>query len=903
MPTERQLEAIHEIDHNLQIIACAGSGKTDVLAFRVAEILAMKATSGIAPKNIVAFTYNDRAAAELKDRITAKVVERLKTSVGLADMYVGTIHGFCLRLLQTYVPQFLKYNVLSDVQSRLFVDRYSARSGLQDLRLKRYAESGLFLSVMEMLREAEVDWKALADHPAKKALQKYDELLDQHAYFDYAKMQAEAVKQLNNDEALRRKISLVTKYVLVDEYQDVNPLQEKLISTLHELGANICVVGDDDQSIYQWRGTDVDNIIHFADRYPEVHPVTLDENFRSSSGVVDCARYVIERNDPHRLPKHMISANEQSFQRGDVLCRNFESPEQEAFWIAEKIRNLIGTPFKDKRGATERGLARSDFAILLRSVKNDATPILQALEASGLKYVVKGMTTLFETLEVQAACGIFMFIVDQVNEVAIRKLWEEADVGLTHEDLDAGINSLKIIKTWKADGSASNLQRIYLNFLGAIGLQEERISQDKREVVYYNLGKFSQVISDYEQIHFLSDPKEKCIGFVDFLLNQAPGYYPEGWEDIAYVVPNAVQVMTVHQAKGQQWPVVFVPALQDNRFPSKRQGGKGKWHVVPKPAIAGADRYDGGVEDERRLFYVALTRSKKYLYCTWAPRADNQLYRRVSPFFDEATDPEHVLTREPARRAIPKIKPQQLTALVNVSLSFSDLKYYFECPYQFKLRFMYGFNPPIDEALGYGKSLHDALAEVHRRALDKDFVGPDQAEELVDRHLHVPFAYPQLKENLRRAAVDATKRYLQDNGRFLDKIQHSEQIVEIHMAEGVVVNGRIDLIRRTDTNETIVVDFKSTKRAQDEDVTRKQLHIYAKGYEELVGHMADLIEIHNLDRGGSLREEVDVTLMDRTAKAVQSAGKAIQENRFPRQSKWSDVCSRCDPAKVCRKHP
>jgi len=249
MLTDRQLEAIGEIDRNLQIIACAGSGKTEVVSLRVAEILSLKSKEGIAPRNIVAFTYNDRAAAELKDRITRRVTERLGSTVGLAEMYVGTIHGYCLELLQTYIYEFLKFSVLTEVQARLLVDRYSSQSGLQNLELRRYAESGLFLDILEVVREADVNWLLLKDHAVCSALEKYDNLLNTRAYFDFPKMQSEAADHLINNEDLRNKVAERVKYVVVDEYQDINPLQEKIIQTLHELGANVCVVGDDDQSI------------------------------------------------------------------------------------------------------------------------------------------------------------------------------------------------------------------------------------------------------------------------------------------------------------------------------------------------------------------------------------------------------------------------------------------------------------------------------------------------------------------------------------------------------------------------------------------------------------------------------------------------------------------------------
>lgn len=150
--TRAQLEAIRTIDQNLQIVACAGSGKTEVVAERVAEILRAKRSDGIAPCNIVAFTFTDRAGAELKDRIVEKIHLRLGEVNGLAEMYVGTIHGYCLELLQTHMPEYFKYSVLNEVQARLLVDRNSKESGLTDpLGLRRYVESRLYLEVLGAL--------------------------------------------------------------------------------------------------------------------------------------------------------------------------------------------------------------------------------------------------------------------------------------------------------------------------------------------------------------------------------------------------------------------------------------------------------------------------------------------------------------------------------------------------------------------------------------------------------------------------------------------------------------------------------------------------------------------------------------------------------------------------------
>jgi len=625
--TERQLEAITTVDRNLQIIACAGSGKTQVVAERVAHIVATKQSDGIVPANIVAFTFTDRAAAELKDRINERVRARCGEVIGMAEMYVGTIHGYCLNLLQQHLPEYFKYQVLTDIQARIFVDRYSAKSGLSSMvastgtQMQRYKNSNLYMRVLSTLREAQVDDTNLSAEDAarlqmcRSALEQYQELLDEHRYLDYTEIMVQAVVALVDDADLATQLRNRVKYLIIDEYQDVNPLQEALISTLHGFGANVCVVGDDDQTIYQWRGSDVGNILAFDRRYLDVARVSIEDNFRSSEGVIDAAVKVIEHNDPDRLPKQMLCAQTHAYERGDLLQLNFDDPADEAAWVAQKVLELVGVPFADKPEDGLRGLAYSDFAVLLRSVRNDGPEIVEALRERGIPVVVVGMAGLFDTAEAQAATMVFHFMALDAEEGDLRAAWLAANVGVEPAKLDEAIAELDKERQWDTTQrfSVYNLQRTFLRFLERLELREESVPGDRGEIVYYNLGKFSQVISDYEQVHFKSDPQRKYEGFSGFLRYQAADYYPEGWQDAALVRPNAVQVMTVHQAKGMQWPVAFVPALQKNRFPSKGQGGLHVDHFLPEAAIPGYARYRGSIEDERRLFYVALTRSKKYL--------------------------------------------------------------------------------------------------------------------------------------------------------------------------------------------------------------------------------------------------------------------------------------------------
>lgn len=199
-------------------------------------------------------------------------------------------------------------------------------------------------------------------------------------------------------------------------------------------------------------------------------------------------------------------------------------------------------------------------------------------------------------------------------------------------------------------------------------------------------------------------------------------------------------------------------------------------------------------------------------------------------FFDHCSDHAWVSTKPTTRPLPDRIEAKSRHETPRVTFSFSELKYLFECPYSFKLRFLYGFNPPLHEAIGYGKGLHDTLAEVHKKAVAGELLDASDAKKLVARHLHTPFAYPELRSTLERSAVAAIQRYFATHGDEIQRTVHSEKQVQVHVAPGITVDGRIDLIRRLDTDELAIVDFKSTDRAQEEEVTRDQLHVYAVGY-------------------------------------------------------------------------
>jgi DNA helicase II / ATP-dependent DNA helicase PcrA len=248
--------------------------------------------------------------------------------------------------------------------------------------------------------------------------------------------------------------------------------------------------------------------------------------------------------------------------------------------------------------------------------------------------------------------------------------------------------------------------------------------------------------------------------------------------------------------------------------------------------------------------------------------------------------------------ARPRGEPRTRSAIADVRLSFSDVRYFFECPYQFKLRTLYGFNAPIDEALGYGRSLHDTLAELHMRAIARETIGGDCVDEIVDRHFRIPFAYPTLRETMRASAKRTVAAYIEARQAEFAHLEFSEKSIELSLGNGVSVSGRIDLVRRRDSGDIAIVDLKSNERAQAESLTESQLHIYALGYRELTGRDADFVETYELDKQIRKARSVDEELIQDVARRVHDTAEALRVNAFAPSAERTR-CGRCDFGRIC----
>ncbi len=585
--TREQQEAISEIDRNLQIIACAGSGKTEIITRRIANILRSK--PNVAPENIVAFTFTEKAAASMKDRI-AKALD-YDAGWDISGMYIGTIHGFCYQLLNKYTEKFREYKVLDTVKNHLFVTRYCSECGMRDLELEPYPRNiNLFLQCIDKMID-DYDNADAWTQSQRDVLNKYINCLYSHGHIDFSLLIFETLRQMAQNDDVKAYLSNI-KYLVVDEYQDVNDLQEKLISCIAESGANICVVGDDDQTIYQFRGSNANNMISFSKRYADVHQVKLEKNFRCAPGIVDIADCVIRHNE-RRISKKMVSGI--SGKEAEIKAMRCSDQEEQFKAIATEIKKLhsSGIPYKE-------------MAILVRKGKV-IVPVSAALDLADVPFETDSAEHFFGGSYFKRFVSTLQILSD-VDRAKLYGYWQDIADGPA---LNMGFKYLRSC----AGGGKIPLSEIIRGFCEKIGFLTE--DSDDSEARRIDLEGIARILDDYDEIYGDWQLSARISGILSFLGTQAADEYKYHSFRPKDPDADAVQIMTVHKAKGLEFHTVFLPELMNREFPVSNMGGKQYWHILGGVFEDNKDKYRSDLEDERKLFYVAVTRAKQNLYMTY----------------------------------------------------------------------------------------------------------------------------------------------------------------------------------------------------------------------------------------------------------------------------------------------
>ena len=601
-----QQAAIKEIDNNLQIIACAGSGKTEVITRRIINILNSRVD--VNPESIVAFTFTEKAAENMRSRI-----ERNGNGQNYGNrMYVGTIHGFCRKLLGLCDAGFDQFRILDTVKAHLFASRYHAECGMDLLGLKADSDARLFASCIEKMID-DYDNRQHWSQGAQDAFSAYRDCLFSHSYIDFGMLIHESLQQLELNRTAQDYIKSI-RYLIVDEYQDVDDLQEKLIKKIASYGANVCVVGDDDQTIYQFRGSNANNMIAFSKNYDAVRQIKMETNYRSAKEIVDVADKVISHND-NRLSKRMKSADAEK--KGYLSVKDFTDTSEEYDAIASEVIKLH-----------DSGQSYSSIAILIRK-RNVLAELCKALERKNIPYHADSTDSFFEGRNIKAYLSLLTYLKDQDRG----ELYEGWKALISDEQFMNGFRILKREARTGGDATQKPLSQILDEFVINTGFVDMESSDESHKL--RDKDCFNKILNDIDEIFFDQQFSARIAKALSFIERDAQDEYRSF--DVEETDEDAVQIMTVHKSKGLEFDCVFVPDLEKGIFPARNVGGRQYWHVLGEPFTENKDKYNGTIDDERKLFYVAATRAKNKLYLFFETSK-----KVVSTFVIEACESEYI---------------------------------------------------------------------------------------------------------------------------------------------------------------------------------------------------------------------------------------------------------------------
>lgn len=629
---KEQQEAVKHMEGPLLILAGAGSGKTTMMTHRIAYML----EKGVSPYNILAVTFTNKAAGEMKDRIES-------LTGGTRGMWVMTFHAMCVRILRNHgdVLGFKNgFSIYDESDKKALLKRI-----VKDLKIdeKIYPVSYLG-SVISSCKEAEEDPDDYIDNNSMnfkaetvaKVYARYMEDLQQNNAMDFDDLLWNAVKLFEASSEVLSYYQQRFKYIMVDEYQDTNYLQYKLIHALAEKSHNLCVVGDDDQCIYQWRGADIRNILDFEKDFPETKVIKLEQNYRSDANILDLANSVIANNRNRKAKELWTDRNEGS----KITYRRLEDEQREAWYVGGEIQRLHD----------EEDIPFNDMAILYR--KNaQSRPFEEKFSFRGIPYRVLGGTRFYDRKEIKDVMSYMHLVENPSDDVAMARIINEPKRGLGPKSLGGIVSYAKAyklsifeaLKEQEVLGSLSRKSRAAVEDLVTM-LDELGTEQDNMELsdIYDNLIRRSgyltaleaentveadarienilelrSVIVEFEEKaadSVLTDEEDEFREERDRLREDGfdvkePTLLQSFLERIALLSDidnrdeseDAVVMMTLHSSKGLEFPVVFMPGMENGLFPGSAS--------MDDPSK---------MEEERRLCYVGITRAMRKLYLTGA---------------------------------------------------------------------------------------------------------------------------------------------------------------------------------------------------------------------------------------------------------------------------------------------
>lgn len=606
---EQQRQGVLTTEGPVLLLAGAGSGKTRVLTHRVAYLIEEK---DVNPYNILAITFTNKAAAEMRER-----VDRL-VGIDAGGAWIMTFHAACIRILRRYIERIGYMNgfTIYDTDDQKTIMRQVLKK--LDLDPKFYKDRSVLSQISsakdELISPDEFELAAGSDYHKRKIAEVYREYqkqLKSNNALDFDDIICKTVELLDSCPEVLDYYSERFQYIMVDEYQDTNTAQFKLISLLASRFRNLCVVGDDDQSIYKFRGANVKNILNFESVFPEAVVIKLEQNYRSTQNILDAANAVIKNNSERKAKSLWTDEG-----AGDKIVYNiYNTAYEEAYGIVSDI----------KKHAAESG-AYNDYAVLYRTNAQSRSLEEKFIEL-GVPYRIYGAVNFYARKEIKDVLAYLKTIDNARDEVAVRRIINvpKRGIGLTtleKASLFAEDNDISLYAAVARGSEIPSLSKAAAGKLDNFCMLISELRAKSRELSIKEL--ISEIINDVKYEEYLADDDEPDeiadrMQNISELISKAAAYEETAdmptlsgfLEEVALVADidnmdennNIVSLMTLHSAKGLEFPCVYLAGMEDGTFPSYM-------------AIQSDDKSD--LEEERRLCYVGITRARKRLVLSMA---------------------------------------------------------------------------------------------------------------------------------------------------------------------------------------------------------------------------------------------------------------------------------------------
>jgi len=936
----------------LLIIAGAGTGKTKVITHRIAYLIASKMAK---PEEILAVTFTEKAANEMEER-----VDRL-IPYGYSFVDISTFNSFGEKVLRNYALDFgypPDFRLLDDVEQAIFF-----RGNLFSFPLRYYRPLGSptrhvqeLLGAVKRLKQADIspqEYLKYAQKLTKRAKDKarrelarkhyemarvyraYEELLKKEGKIDFEDQVKLVVELFRKRPSVLREFQEKYKHILVDEFQDTNYIQFELLKLLAARHRNLTVVGDDDQSIFRFRGASLSNILNFEKVYPEPKRIVLTSNYRSVQPILDSAYTLIKQNNPNRLEfqskvdKKLVSSFAEAGKSIHLL--QFDTVSHEADRVAELIREKW-----------KEGVELGEMAILVRR-NADADPFLRALNMKQVPFRFSGSRGLYAQEEVKNIVSFIKALTDfedgrslfflahseiyrmdlydlsvisnyaQRRNRSLHGAFKDITQGtLTLEIKPETIESVKriyedLVYFVKASDT-QNAGQLVFAFLERTGYIKSLVEAEnlEAELKIKNIRLFFEKIRNFSEL-VKDDSIQAFSRHLDLL--QEVGDNPATAE--AEVEEEAVNVLTVHKAKGLEFESVFLVSLIADRFPGRERREK-----IPVPdEILKEDLppEESYVQEERRLFYVGMTRAKRLLYLTWAKDYGLKRQKKVSPFVLEALDipkfPEEVLRtsaieeikrygmRSLEDRILPQFKVRDI-----LTLSYFQVEDYLTCPLKYNFRHLLRVPVLPHHSLVFGRVLHNTIHSFLRKRLAGEKAGEKELlEEYESLWVNEGFLSREHEELRKKAGREALVRFCRReeasglSPAFLEKSFKWKQ-------EKIKFIGRWDRID-VHGGEAVIIDFKATEVKNQKEADKRaadslQMDLYALSFSKTQDIPLRETQLHFLESDLVGRARKGEKEMGRAWGKIQEAEQGLRVRDFAARPDFHN-CFYCEYKTIC----